>query len=387
MGNGRMYITLNRNSEWRRCLLANLETKDNKIVFPNMQDEKYGMLFEGILVTGSIDSTEHDFQWDSVLIEGDMPENSVIKVSYYASDDKQFLLGDKLFDLDDYIRDAKISVKERLASLSHLFSYAFTGAVDGLIKARGRYLWLKLEFLVPGNAEFSLRKIKLLLADEKIIDYLPGIYRENQESSDFFPRFMDIFDSVFFDIEDKVNRVPEKLDYTIAQGEMLRFLASWVGLNDTQNAEDEKIRQRIANLAFEYRSIGTKKGIEHFIERELGFKPNIVEYFNFKKMLVQGRDREIYKELFGTNPFKFYILLPEKAFSNRRNINSFLRKLKNSIPAHTEVEIILLKQAVILDKHTYLGVNSIIGEFNYVSVDENIAISYDTLIGGNPDEK
>jgi hypothetical protein len=103
-------------------------------------------------------------------------------------------------------------------------------------------------------------------------------------------------------------------------------------------------------------------------------------------MLFQGQDKELYKELFGTNPYKFYILLPEEVI-HRKNINSLLTQLKRNIPAHTETEIILLKNGILLGKHTYLGVNSMVGEYNYVSIDQNIAISDDTLIGGSIHEK
>ena len=87
-----------------------------------------------------------------------------------------------------------------------------------------------------------------------------------------------------------------------------------------------------------------------------------------------------------TGIVRYFILLPADVF-NRQNTNSFLKKLKSSIPAHTEMEIVLLKRSIILGKHTYLGVNSMVGEYNYVSIDENIAISDDTLIGGSIDEE
>ena len=386
MEKGRMYITLNRNREWKRSLLLNLQIGDNRLVFTERPETEQGMLATGVIITGSIDSTEQDFQWDSIRIEADLPENSVIKVSSFASDTREVLLGDKSVDLDEYLKAAREDALSGLQELDSLFRQVFTGSTDGLLRVSGRFLWLKLEFLVPQPDLFCLRKIKLLLTDEEIIQYLPEIYRDGKENNDFFQRFIKIFDSIFFDIEEKVNRMPEMLDYTQAKGDMLRYLADWVSIQEAQSLGDEELKERIAAIMPEYSAIGTKLGIERFVERELKVRPRIIEFFNYKQMLYEGRDKELYKELFGTNPYKFFILLPADVF-NRQNINGFLKRLKNIIPAYTEMEIILLKRSIILGKHTYLGINSMVGEYNYVSIDENIAISDDTLIGGSIDEE
>ncbi len=387
MGKDRMYITLNRTREWKRSLLVNFRPMDNQLVFSDRQETEYGMLAAGVIITGSIDSTEQDFQWDSLRIDADIPNNSVIKISCFASDTMEVLLADRLVNLDDAIRDTQKVPSERLSEVSGIFRPVFTGSTDGLLRVRGRYLWLKLEFLVPQPEDFCLRKIKLLMADEKIIQYLPEIYRDGNKEHDFFQRFMEIFDSIFFDIEESVNRISEELDYTTARGEMLRYLAKWVCIQDALGLGDDELRERISTIMPEYSAIGTKPGLESFIERELGVRPKIIEYFNYKQMLYEGRDREIFKELFGTNPYKFFILLPEDAFNKVRNVNSFLRKIRSNIPAHTEAEIIRLKQSTILGRHTYLGVNSMVSEYDYGSVDENKSISYDTLIGGDNNEE
>lgn len=384
MEKGRQYITLNRNREWNRSLLANLQARDNRLVFSEHQE--HGMLATGVIISGSIDSTEPDFQWDSISIEADLPENSVIKVSCFASDSMEVWLGDNFVNLDEYIKDVRKEPLSGLKALDSLFKQSFAGSTDGLLKARGRYLWLKLEFLVPQPDIFVLRKIKLLLANEQIIQYLPEIYRDGKESNDFFQRFIKIFDSIFFDIEENINRIPEKLDYTLAEGDMLRYLAGWVNIQETQDLRDGELRERIAAIMPEYAAIGTKPGIERFVERELKVRPRIIEFFDYKQMLYEGRDKELYKELFGTNPYKFFILVPADAF-NKKNINSFMEKLKKIIPAYTEMEIVLLKKRTILGKHTYLGVNSMVSDYNYVSIDENIAISDDTLIGGSINEE
>jgi len=389
MAGSRMYLTFNR--EWNRCLMKNLTIKDHKIVFSEQLEQQVGSFAAGVILTCALDSNEHNFYWEHLRLEASIPENSVIRVSYLVSDQKNLLIDDRLVDFDRYLADSEEDKEEKLKATAPFYRLAFSGSSEGLLQARGRYLWLKLEFLVPRPAEFRLDKIKLLLSQEKLIDYLPQIYRDSHGEKAFFPRFLGIFESIFFDIEEKVESMGKYLDYTVAGGEMLRFLASWVCVAEESASgkllSDEEIRSRIAGIISEYAFLGTKRGIESFVERELGLKPVIVEYFNVKKMIYEGHDREVYKELFGTNPYKFFILLPEKALDRRYHISRFLSELKNNIPAHTEAEIVLLKDSIVLGKHTYLGVNSRVGEYNYVSVDRHISISYDTLIGGREDEE
>lgn len=386
MNKGRMYITLNRNREWKRSLLLNLEPQDHRLVFAHNQQNDYGMLATAVMITGSIDSTEPDFQWESLWLDAQMPENSLVKVSCYAANSKAVLLGERAVDLDEYLREAQSDPAQGLKEAAPLFKLAFAGAVDGLLPAQGRYLWLRLEFLVPRPSAFALKKIKLLLTDEKIIQYLPEIYRDHQENN-FFQRFMEIFDSIFFDIEEQINRVSEELDYTLAGEDMLRYLAGWVDLQGVQDMGTEELRERIRTLMPEYRAIGTKPGLAGFIRQELGVEPQIIEYFDYKQMQQESKDRDIYRELFGDNPFKFFILLPEEALHEVKNLDLFLAKLKSNIPAHTEAGIIRLKQGTILGKHSYLGVNSLVGEYTYGRVGGNNELSYDTLMGGTGNEE
>jgi phage tail-like protein len=393
MGNGRLIYTLG--SDWRNTRMLNLTVSGQNVVFTAQEAQQYGTFATGVLITRSIDSNEQNYSWGNMQIDATIPENSVIRVYCYASDSKLVSLDEVPVDLDGYIMnhedEGKQLIKEHFRDISYLFHMAFSGALDGLVNQKGRYLWIKIELLVPNPSEFLLRNIRLVFPNEKLIQYLPQIYRDIREDNDFFVRFMDIFESVFFDIEREVEEIPKKLDYTVATGEMLRYLASWICLDTggipIRHLPDTEIRKRMFSAVSEYKEIGTRNGVLHYTERELGVKPIIVEYFMVKKMVKEGRDKEVYRELFGENPYCFFLLIPEEAFSDDRDLGSFIRALRNNIPAQTEAKVVLLKKRIVLDKHTYLGINSVIGNYNYVSVDQNISISYDTLIGGNPDEK
>ena len=91
----RTYITLNRPSQWRRCLLHGLEISGNSLV----PSETNGVC---VMITGSIDSTEHDFRWEELTIDAEMCDNVIIKVSAYAANSASVLLGGSIGELDDF---------------------------------------------------------------------------------------------------------------------------------------------------------------------------------------------------------------------------------------------------------------------------------------------
>lgn len=386
MGNDRLVYTFG--GAWSNARMLNLSVEEQSVKFAKEESRQYGSFATGVLVTTAIESSEPDYGWGTILIDADIPKNSLIKVYCYASDYKMVEIDGAEVELDQYIMDKKASsFKERLHKLVPLFHLAFSGAVDGLVNVKGRYLWIMIEFLVPNSSKLLLHRVQVSLSHEKLIQYLPQIYRNQKDSDDFFGRFMDIFDSLFFDIEKKVEQLPTSLDYTVASGEMLRYLASWigVGINDmpVRDMADEELRARMSVAVEEYKAIGTKKGVESLIKRELGVQPIIVEYFRVKKMVQEGRDRKLYHLLFGDNVYCFFLLLPEEAFLGKCDMQTFLHILRNNIPAYTKAKIILLKKRIVLGKHTYLGVNSVIRDYNYVGIDQNISISSGTIIGGN----
>lgn len=86
------------------------------------------------------------------------------------------------------------------------------------------------------------------------------------------------------------------------------------------------------------------------------------------------------------DPYKFYILLPEKTFADTREANLFTERLKNRIPAYTEAEVVVLKRNVVLEQHTYLGVNSVLSGYVCAEADAG-SITGDIILGGNNDEQ
>ena len=80
--------------------------------------------------------------------------------------------------------------------------------------------------------------------------------------------------------------------------------------------------------------------------------------------------------------YRFFLLLEEDTFADRDSMERFLERMEDRIPAGTELELVLLKNRVQLDWHTYLGINSRVGGYIPAAIDERVTIHYDTTIGG-----
>ena len=379
MNRSRLYITLNRPSEWQRCLLSGMTISGGSV----MSDSGISGC---TMVTGSQDSTEHGFLWRSLEISADYGENTVTRVSAYAADSTIVSAGGRTFELDSFLRDDTVPAGERLNLLDGLFTPLFTNCTDGLADLRGRYIWVRIDIVILDEHPVSIDKIKLLLKSESMMDHLPETYRAEDGENGFMTRFMSIFDSIFFDMDQRIAKARSSLDYRTARGEMLRYLAGWVTDETSAYLSDEQLREKIRHAVSEYRMTGTRRGLSEWISREYGVTPNIIEYFSVRKLAAEGGDREVYQRLFGSDPYKFYILLPEKTFADTREANLFTERLKNRIPAYTEAEVVVLKRNVVLEQHTYLGVNSVLSGYVCAEADAG-SITGDIILGGNNDEQ
>ena len=379
MNRSRLYITLNRPSEWQRCLLDGMEISGGSIV---TSEGRTGCT----MITGSVDSTEHGFLWRSLEISVSAGENTVVRVSAYAADSTVIGCDGIPRELDSLLRDETVPAAERLKLTEGLFTPLYTNCTDGPVGLHGRYIWIRLDIIMLDRQPVRLSRIKLLLKSESMIEYLPEVYRSGDGENGFMTRYLSIFDSIFFDMDGRIDKARSAMDYRAADGAMLRYLADWIMAEDSAYLDEESLRQRISRTALDYRMSGTRQGLSDWIQQEYGVTPNIIEYFEVCKLASEGKDREVYQRLFGSDPYRFFILLPEKTFADTHEANIFTAKLRNRIPAYTEAEVVILKRNVILENHTYLGVNSVIGGYSCAESDSG-SIAGDIILGGSNDEQ
>ena len=126
----------------------------------------------------------------------------------------------------------------------------------------------------------------------------------------------------------------------------------------------------------------TPAGIARSTERLTGRRPWIIEHFTVDPNDPVCRDPVLYRRLYGEDPYRFFLLLPQDTFPDQQKLEQFLSRMQELIPAETTLELVLLKPCVQLDWHTYLGINSRIGAMSRRPSTRKWTIHYNTTIGG-----
>lgn len=364
----RKQLVLCRREDWAGCLSANLTRTGDRLILNNSEDTS------GFICLRAIDSGSAGFVWGRVSVACRLPEDSMLRVYALAADSR--FAGDWP-DLDKGLAALSGTPAEVRARLAGIFGEPVSASEDFYVEKTGRYLWLMLELLSTGRVPPEISGVTVGIEGDHMADYLPALYQNDA----FTRRFLSVFDSLLMDMEQNIAGLPARLDYRNTDDDMLRYLAGWMCV-EGEGAPREKLVEWIGSALEDYETMYTVEGIRRSVRRLTGREPILIENGAVSPNRPDCQDPELYRRLYGDDPYKFFILLEEDTFPSRNRMEDFLERMKGLIPAGTELELVLLKKCVQLDWHTYLGVNSIVSSYVPVTIDENTTIHYDTMIGG-----
>lgn len=324
----------------------------------------------GVYCLGAVDSGEKGFCWGRAEVEAVLPPDTALRVYARAADTRQW---GEWPDLDQGIRSL---TGDPMPALQEIFGPPVSGNGECLLSYTGRYLWLMLELTATGTKAPAIRRLRLWMRGDHMTDYLPAIY----QGEDFTRRFLSIFDSMYADMDRCIDTLPGQMDYQYAEGDLLRYLAGWVCVE--QDGDGRKLRERIRTALPDYEDLYTVEGVRRSIRRLTGRDPILIEPFQVFPNRPDCWDPVLYRRLYGEDPYRFFVLLPEDTFSSQKEREQFQRDMEAVIPAGMTMQMIQLKPCIQLDWHTYLGINTRIGGYVPAVIDEQATIHYDTTIGG-----
>jgi phage tail-like protein len=224
--------------------------KYNKINRP----DKNG-LFSGHYISKPINSQDKKTRWHRFLLEGKFEEGTRVAFSYYISDNT------------DKFNIKNLDETEWHNGLPGSSAIQGTQYRDALFQEdiQGQYLWVRIS--LTGNEVLSpvISSIRVYFPRLSYLDHLPAIYQEDAQSKEFLERYLSIFESIFYDMDFKVERMSRLFDAYGAPPEFLSWLGSWLAISDEENFSENMKRLYIQRAISLYKKRGTREGLEESI--------------------------------------------------------------------------------------------------------------------------
>jgi phage tail-like protein len=197
---------------------------------------------EAVLLTPTLISPrEQGATWQRARIRAELPLGTALSVRVAASEDDG--LARRVAEI---AARPGLSPTQRLLALDGLLPWdptletTLTAADDPLKRGwfdavldgvKGPYLWLALHLHVPPTSRPArLRRLEVRYPARSWIEDLPAIYRAEPARAAELRRFLAVFETVFDDLEERIEKLPERLAAPGAELEWADFLLRWLGL-------------------------------------------------------------------------------------------------------------------------------------------------------------
>ncbi len=362
MASGAKCFILNRKTDWKtNSVIKNLDFKNDMLVSQSRVGEN------GVYISGAFDSLQHETVWHRLQLEIDIPAGTIYKLRLYASDDFDVFAsmpgfkGKSRINLNSYIFDTSVDVNRKIDLFDNIGAKLYENSSDILLcDLKGRYLWVCLEIINYEKEPSKISKMKIEFPKVSFVDYLPEIYREDEQHTGFLERFVGIFQSIYVDLEDKIDITPLKYDVDYTTKDFLNWIADWLSIEDASLWGEIKLRKLIKEAVKIYKMKGTKRAVAKIVQEYIGIEPVIVEQFDVKENMYYDKQKEVVERLFGNNGYVFTVMVPSAYIKDSEGYMELLKVINSVKPVDSTCNLVVLNDQIYLDSHCYMGINSFI---------------------------
>lgn len=362
MASGARSFVLNRESDWTyNSTLRNLKFQDDNLILDNKDGES------GVYISGAFDSLLSETKWHRLKLDINIPTGVEYKLRIYSSDSTEILIpvlgqaGKTRVNINNYLLDNKINIARKIDMFDTIGAKIYENPTDILLyEFTGRYLWLCLEIISYVEEPVEIKSMKIEFPQVTFVDYLPELYRTESGENSFLSRFLGIFQSIYVDLEDKIDIMPLKFDPDYTSRDFLNWIADWLSIKDIELWGEKRLRKLIKECVSIYKIKGTRKAISRVVEDYIGVEPIIVEQFEIKNNMFYHNQVDILENLFGDNGYVFTVMLPQSCVKDTENYIELLRVINNAKPVDSICNLVILTDQIYLDNHCYIGINSFI---------------------------
>ena len=330
----------------------------------------------GVYYSKRFDSTDTENQWHRLALEADIVERSKIAIFHFASNDAE--------------------VSREQMDWQPLLSSPHGGVTpkEGLFEnADKRFLWLKIELFGDEFHTPVIRQVKIFFPRLSYLRYLPATYQDDEIGRDFLERFLALFESMTFDMEQVMAQTARYLDPAATDKAFLNWLAAWLAIANDESWSEAKKRKLIATAYQLYKRRGTPGGLKAMIALFIGATNEvaIVEHGRLKRPMILGAlstlgvsttvgkaltQRLIVEESstigefvlaeteappeapFAAEAFDFTLMVNTSALRTAEERKALKRLIDGEKPAHTRYFLRTSEGEMQLGAHTLVGVDT-----------------------------
>ena len=347
------YFLYNKALDFKKGCLENCIYQDGFLQVEDKSRES-----GGIFISRLMDSREKETVWGrlkaSIRTSG---EGSVRLLLYSGEADVLFLDGGAV-RLQEYLTDPSVSAEEKEKRLAPFLKREVLSPEDILLSSmKGRYLWFILKLYAQNGGNPGVKTLQIIFPAQSWSQYLPSVY-QSQGTDSFLERYLAVFQSMYEELEQEINRSDEWLNPRLTREDVARWLSGWLGVEHIESWSGDRLRRFVEQASGLGAIRGTRNGILKLVRLYTGFPAYLTEYQSLLPLMADTEKRNIWERLFGTDRKACFLMVFKESVTEPGSLRALHSLLEDVRPAQTPIRLIVLESRLMLGGHTYLGVNS-----------------------------
>ncbi len=135
----------------------------------------------------------------------------------------------------------------------------------------GRYLFVNLELVGTPESAPRVDSVRAFCPRQTYLRYLPELYQDDDQSTEFLERFLSVFERIFVDIEEEIDGIGQYFDPQGVPSESLAWLERWLAVDSRVDWPESARRELLARAPELYKQRGTKRGLRELVELYLRY--------------------------------------------------------------------------------------------------------------------
>ncbi|MBQ8912798.1 MAG: hypothetical protein IJ054_01980 [Lachnospiraceae bacterium] len=315
----------------------------------------------------SIDAADEDAEWGRLSFGLSLSEEQVLYIYAFATNERYITIGNENVDINRFLTSGNVSDDTKKILMKQPGALRFVGKNDVLLyELKGRYLYIAIEVMGEGAGYIS--KLSVERGSDEFTGAFPEIYREN---NDFFRRYMSVFNSIYNDFDDNIDKLPKLLDLDKCPDILLPVYAGWLGIDVQGDLLKPKALRTLVKEAYTLNKMkGTRACLRRILEIAVEEQFLILEA-NQMNEFSDGRTED-------ASVFDITVLIKKQLSETERFQLTYL--LEQFIPVRSRLKLENFKDTGIMDSRIYLDMNAKVAETENASLDDMMGLDNNIIL-------